>query len=88
MGINQTQKSSPGHKNFSKKSRDPKLGVISWTLHTIMSVMLEHWKEAPMNAGRGVDSDLHSFRARIMLELTWSAARAHYKKRTRKRNYT
>ena len=53
-----------------------------------MSVMLEHWKEAPMNAGRGVDSDLHSFRARIMLELTWSAARAHYKKRTRKRNYT
>ena len=38
MGINHIQKYSPGRKNFSKKSRDPKLGVISWALYTIMSV--------------------------------------------------
>ena len=38
MGINHTQKSSLGRKNFSKKSRGPKLGVISWALYTIMSV--------------------------------------------------
>ena len=59
MGINHTQKYSPGRKNFSKKSRDPKLGVISWALYTIMSVNVkENGNGMPLFAAMCITSDM------------------------------